>query len=414
MIKINDSSIFVNYIKQILTSFPLPNCKILKEDSTEDLIEGKLYLKDSSIVQYINNDFKTILDTYIEGKKYLNYTKTFSNKSLIYDTKTHEYLGEYLRFLRDFKDLNLMPLYNCYSKHFIKNTEVNIKIKDSQYFNIDTNDDNYKYIIIPIKLNNTYTIAVDSNYLEMACIFYGKGYYNISDSNQFTIKTYNKRNYSNFLQPFLFNTINILKDKDISKYKEFIYKHENDLKLLLKLPKNNSSSIVVLEGNYIGTNDIYFKQEDINKLKRNHSIVSFENKTLNEYNNIQFKCQSQLLEYNTKEDNVLSDRLIEYLTCLPITNIEDISQNIVSLQHKLIELWKNSTKQEIRIKGNSTEVITKHPYGIEYIEKEGIWSDYYKALLYSMACNYGLIESKKDILGYVDKDIEVKLGKLSN
>lgn len=422
MLKINDTNVFTNYIKQILSSFPLPTCEVITENSKYP-INGKLYLKDDSIVQYSEDEdeFKTIIDTYIEGKKYLNYTKTFFNTSIIYDTETHEYLGEYLRFLRDYKHLNLMSMYNCYSKHFMKNVKESysetIEGNEKVIFEINTYDNQYKYIIVPIKLNKKYTIALDSNYLEMVCGFYNKSYYSLS-GNKLIKETYIKRNYSNFNQPFIYDKMILNENNSLFDDKEFLYKHEKDLKLILKLPKDNSSSIVILEGNYLGTNDAYYLNEDINKLKRNNSKTNFDNKLLNTYNDIEFKSQLQLLEYNTKEDNVLSDRLMEYLTNLPITNIENISQNIVALQNKLIELYRQSTKiTEINIsEGDEVKkkIIEQHPYGIKYATKEGIWDDSYKAILYSMACNYGLIDSKKDIIGYVDKDLETKIGGIKN
>ncbi len=420
MLKINDDTVFVNYIKQILSSFPLPNAKVLTHDSYKEyLVEGRLYLADNEILQYSQGKFKKILDNYIYGKKYVNYTRNFINSSLVYDSDTHEYLGEYLRFLRDYKQIDFMSMYNCYSKRFMQNTN----IKTDYNFEINTEDSLYKYIVVPVKLNKNYTIALDANLIEITCAFYNKSYYTASkwdeDSKKYVSseilgrKTYLKKTSCKFSDPFLYTKLQ-LEDSDIEEYKKFIYSHEKDLKLIIKLPKDNSSSIVILEGEYLNTNDTYYVNSDINKIKRAHSRINFENKELNDYSNLKFKSQLQLLEYNTKEDNVLSDRLLEYLSGLPITNIEDISENISRLQTCLVKLWKESKKVKVQfLKGTEIkeEEIEKHPYGMPYIKQKGIWEDSYKALLYSMATNYGLIESRKDILGYLDKDLETKIGK---
>lgn len=54
-----------------------------------------------------------IIEPYIRGKFYKGLTTNFTSNSSLYDSKTHYYLGEYLRMIRDLDDINLMPYYNC-------------------------------------------------------------------------------------------------------------------------------------------------------------------------------------------------------------------------------------------------------------------------------------------------------------
>ena len=53
MIKLNDDSIIVGQIKQLLHNFNLPKCPIIKEDSDFSNYTG--YAIQDSILYYINN-----------------------------------------------------------------------------------------------------------------------------------------------------------------------------------------------------------------------------------------------------------------------------------------------------------------------------------------------------------------------
>ena len=127
----------------------------------EYCINGQLYIKDNFICRCIKTentiDFKPI-EKFLEQSQTINFYKTLKFTGINYDSHTHEYLGEYLRYLRDYKNLNLMSLYNCYSNSFAKN----LYMRDGKGNLIENSDDGeYKYIIIPAKLNSKYTIAID-------------------------------------------------------------------------------------------------------------------------------------------------------------------------------------------------------------------------------------------------------------
>ena len=164
-----------------------------------------------------------------------------------YDSYTHEYLGEYLRFKRDYFGVDLMTMYNCFSNRLCDELNIN---KNS--FTFDTKDITHKIYMIPVKMFKEYTIAIDCDSpIELCCGIYGKYQDKREKFESLPTLTYQRVVGSRFNSPFVYNK---LKQDDMSVFSErllsSIVQNENDLKLFIKIPANNTSTIVVLEGNY--------------------------------------------------------------------------------------------------------------------------------------------------------------------
>lgn len=402
MIKFGDNHIIVGYIKQLLTSFNLPNVPVFKEGMIP--AEGKCYLKDDYFQQYKNGEWVSLF-RYIEGVKYTNYTTNLSSETIDYDSKTHEYLGRYLRYLRDYKGLDLMQLYNCYSNKTVKKMDLRTLSESIVLPNIEelrkiiTSDSSIKVISIPVNLNQVYTISLDCGLpVEMFCGFEG-AYFDGDVLNEVNQKlwsqTYVKANYCSFNTPFLFEKL-----KNISSdiYNQVAAK-ECILKLFIKLPYLNNSSIVVLEGDYTGQNDFYIKSDDIYSCISSDVIFNAE-MTDSQFKNFdltQLNSKAQLLYLNTHISYPFATRLIEYLTDAVICKTETIGDNIKRLQSNLEWRRKEGLPAGINYKTEYS------PYGV--------WSDRYKPILYNLIKINNLDDTYFDLLANVDKDVEQKLGK---
>ena len=156
MFTFNNETIFAGYIKQLLADFNLPKYKVYTQEDAvyheealkhntehpDDLwpeesvnviesitdtmadqstdvkyIKYINYIKGNNIERYINKKWTPTKWHYHYNKKELNQTKSLVIKSNIYDSYTHEYLGDYLRFQRDYNNIDLMSMYNCFSNN---------------------------------------------------------------------------------------------------------------------------------------------------------------------------------------------------------------------------------------------------------------------------------------------------------
>lgn len=323
------------FIKRLLRATNLPLYHIVEDDS--DLVVGCKYIYKDFIIQceksgrlkifdkdilypsdniyplnklfpgykYQLAEFK-VLDYYRPDDKKIHYN--FHSKFMYYDSETHYYLGEYLRYLKDRTKLDLMAYYNCFNYQMIENITLD-NTAISKY--TMKKPKNKKLIAIPVKFGRYYTIAIDSDTpVEMRTLVYDKNIGNIAKD------AFSDSYYSDDIDDYEFFSKTIF-TKPILKYiapdDEQQYSQEKNLYLAIQVAADNDSSIVVLEGNYINTWDnIQINYGDCDEDLLNQRRIK----------------KPALLHFNCKTSFAFSDRLIEYLLLNVINPTEEISQNI--------------------------------------------------------------------------------------
>ena len=426
VIKYNSNHIFVNYIKQLLSSFNLPQIKVI-DNNTPVRFEGVYINKDTEQVEsyktIVDKSGKAILDKsslhhYSFNDPLLNMTKNFIIKDNIYDNYTHKYLGNFLRFIRDYTGINLMQLYNCFSNEIPLNLDIRFELNNKQLINISSKDTNYRYYILPVKLCKEYTIAIENtSAIEMFCCYYDGNNLidgvshsgeeiNTNSNKKLASLTYKKINNSFFNKPFLYdNLLNI----DKSEFYEEMLQYEKYLNLVIKLPYDCKSSIVVQEGNYLANND--YEYDNYNKKKKLNTPQYFRINSIDKDGNYimstntlpkDYLTLNQLTNMNNYISYPFADRLLEYLIFNVITPIDEIDKNIYRTQLGLLSRYNNGKV--------GTKLFTGHA---------GIWDDKLREVIYRIAVEEStaegrVIDNNFDILGYVDKDIEPLITKYIN
>lgn len=457
MLKFNNTHIFTGYLKQLLSSVNLPTSRIYTKEFARYYTQfGK---EDPRVIEsfdtfiYDNDQNKKRIAyraNYLKGNELFHYfwplragqkfsredsrwqqsatvfydkdkcmpglTKILNSPGNVYDTATHEYLGDYLRFLRDYYDINLMSMYNCFSNTAYSNIYTKVKhINSEAEVVFDSRDSRYCIYAFPVKLFCDYTIAIDcSQEIEMFCGLYNATLDASAKARDLGSKTYKRVNGALFRQPFLYDKLNVKywnfeQDTNVtSNCPKFvnndlitrwdIANREQDLRLFIKVPVLCKSSIVVLEGDYREFNDSKYErvrlapssdnqssnetepQHSTNyvwEYKQNHAILNFGDAVdirngldLNEspFNPI---GRLQLLALNTGESYPFSDRLIEYLCGSAITPIDEIPDNIKRVQ----------------------KVMTNNRH---YFKIDGIWEDKMQKIIYDYIINSGPIELLTD------------------
>ena len=426
MIKLNDNYIFIGEIKQILANFNLPLCDV--GDSYP--INDKHFILNNNIYRWqvnkaTNYATKVLCDKYLYGKKYVNLTSNFQIQNMIYDRYTHRYLGKYLRFLRDYSNLDLMSMYNCFDGEVILNIPDGLAIAQESDYTI------YK---VPISLRSNFTILVNQYVNVELCLYVDNKFVAIDDNKQLSQRTYK---HGKFNKSFIYPAIDLIYDQVYLE--ELVDKYKDDLCLLIKIPSSCPGNIVVIEGIYDSrlnhkqqmliykpaiyldkkfltqypptsdneqSNDLdktlqVFRDKFLTTNKQKFLYVQSGNVTYsNELMYSGYRMNLQLL--STESGNaryLLADKLVEYLTKNAI-NPTSASYDIKSLQ-KYID-------KKLRIASPKDPSYSSIPTA-DYINTDryyGLWNPRDLLNLRLFAANKKINLKKYDVLGYLDSDIE--------
>ena len=170
MLEFNKVSTESNFIKNLLATTYLPLIRTVREG--DFIVADRLYIFKCNVIKckqsgYLKGSYEAlnglpaatykVLEEYHFGDKNGKLCTNYISNSEGYDYKTHEFLGKYLRNLRDMYGLNLMPLYNCFSNQPVYGLHIHPQRVGRDGFEYETTV--YK---VPIRFNTTYTICIEN------------------------------------------------------------------------------------------------------------------------------------------------------------------------------------------------------------------------------------------------------------
>lgn len=416
--KFNTNDMIGKFIKDLLKDTYIPTVPIWNDN--DPLVRDMVYVTKEYIVRakkdytptansnisVLNDDYFKIICPYIFGEFYQGVTSNFESSSSIYDSNTHKALGDYLRMVRDLKSVNLMQYYNCWNNWHSDKLRIVSYQKDIDKWNetpnynhsyhpvknivINTNNDKkdgLRCILVPVKFNQKYTIYVNSSYpIIITPIYYtGKAKIDPLISPKFinSGEIINQCSFNNpyvYTSPSIENTegsLGLIGNRFLEKY----------LTLLIQLPDNNDSNIIVLEGDYSG-NRFINNSDNVNDIGKIFYGVSAGELTNPELDRLCISVPG-LSRNISNQTYAFSDRLLEYLLLNVIDLNDETSENISRIQ-KYISSYKSLK-------------VNKKQYSQPYIK--GVWNNNMRVFIHDMVTT-NPNSTAIDINGYVDKDSE--------
>lgn len=398
MQKMNESSLASGYIKQMLREFNLPKAAVLKKGMR--VFDGRYYMDGLAIRKctksgvYDDGAVLSKVTDYQYGRKYVNLTRNLEPRGTLYDSYTHKYLGDYLRFCRDFRGVDMMSMYNCFCGDVARNVSLSFEVpgqtggNDKTNVSFDSSDASSVLYVVPIRFGQQYTIGIDCMApIEVVSCFYEDGSvieFNDNIPNSYLCqKTYARHSGNALSKPFLYSKA---KDYfDNGNVSGRMMRAERSLVLLIKAPASNESSLTVLEGDFVRCSETSFSKrgQEPTFVVRNYDRDVPRDVVRPYYSKL------QLLMINDGESHPFADKLIDYLVGNVITPTDGISDNIRRLQKSIINRF-GTTYSHARL--------------------PGAWESVLRDYAYDLAKSRGTLASSFDVLGYIDKDVEGLFG----
>ena len=379
MITFNDSGIYVGQIKEMLSSFWLPTCKV--SPARHSLKDGDHFIEGRRFCVW--KDGKAVaLSPYKAGDFLPNFSKRLAIRSNYYDSYTHSYLGDYLRYVRDYLGVDLMQMYNCFSWDIPRNvSSLGVSLRGGRRTEFSSSDPACVLCMFPARFGKKYTIAVDwHGTIELcACIYDSNTIVDEDKAGSLASRTYARFSGMSFRSPVIYEGLSNMTGDD------------SRLKLFVKVPVGCRSSIVVLEGDFRDSAKTY---NDGISMRKSRTAIAFDAGALGnraEGDSVVYSSKSQLLSVNDGGRNLLADRLVEYLSGNVVSPLDEVVRNIEKLHRKMV------------VEGKYPRLDFGYP---------GVWSDSYRKAMWQFANDSGIIDSSYDVLGYMDKDVERAMGGL--
>ena len=382
-------TIMSRFIKGLLSTTRLPLMDIVEVG--DYIFPNRIYLYKNTIIRGENytafnpsntRDY-TVISYYsdtVNEKSTYNYVSRYN----YYDGDTHYHLGQYLRFLKASKGLNLMPYYNCNIGKTLGDVELHPQDAVTNVSYSEVEKTSYKVVAVPVKFGRTYTIAIDCpTVVRMRGVFYGEhglltnpnDFKGLSDALE---PSYREFQGMRFDHPVTYS-IDIDKCLGVARNSTgpYIADRQKYLYLVIQLPIENSSSIVVLEGDYTNHRRTFSAIQCGGNEESNERVFAS-----NLYN-------LSLLQMNSRESFAFSDRLIEYLLSNVITDDDSATDNVQRVQEAL---GSRNIGYAADIKDNKVSM--------------GVWDDGIPHSITSMVEEKHHSIYMRDMDGNVNKDVE--------
>ena len=305
-----------------------------KSDAVAAIIEDLNKAKEKGSIDYLNKYDEIFIkhEPYVFGRQYLGTTTNYVSSVKGYDSTTHYYLGDFLRAYRAYYNIDLMPYYNCFSNEYID--YLSLTKKDGVVKLVESNNSKYKVLSVPIKFCQKYTIAIQCNSeVDMLPVFIGKK----GLLKEKTAELHQLAHHGKYYPRMQFNSPIVYESPHINSVQDLIQSslqtYDKYLRLLIQVPANLTSSIVVIEGDF--------------KNSKNYS--------------------ERLI--NTSKDDVLELWAESYFTKIPYTREIDVPANstLICNNIELQKFYRDYENSPIKILNEAEE---SNLFDIEIIRKD--------------------------------------------